>query len=404
MKKLLISLTMCLLCSVVSAQTIKDLYTAQVLSENSDNEQSLKKALTQVLIKLTGDYKLPNKFAIQSQLKQLNQFVLNSEQQHRKTDKQSVLTVHFDPAKVDNLLQKFNLIRWHDERPNWLVWIVLDDGTKPVIINSEDTPDEANLVLNQANERGLPLLLPLLDLEERAHLPMDDFIQANRTVITELSKRYAPDIILLAHVTQQADTWQAEWNLYTEKPVKPWMNTQSELPTLLTAGINKAVDIISSQLIQLAVKEPIPQLQIPVIQTPIAVEPPTPPQLPVVKPIVLPPIAVKSVETVATTAIPIDTTSVLPPVTQPIDIPLAKDEFELTVVNVPNLETYTMIYSYLRELDAVDNIFVQRIQPDQVSFRITAKGGISALEQTLNDSGLLTSQSIFSDEIVYRLR
>jgi len=387
----------CLLYPIANAQTVTGLYTISVENDENSPEKSLKQALTKVLVKLTGDYKLPNKFGIQSQLKELQSFVKTSEKHIRKTDNQPVLTVNFDPTKVDVLLQKFNLARWNDKRPNWLVWIILDTEDKPLIINSEEAPVEANILLNQAEERGLPLLLPLLDLEERANISLDDFIQANRTAVTAISQRYAPDVILLGHVTQQENSWKADWNLYTEKLVTPWNNKHSELPELLTVGINKAVDIISAQSIQLSLA-----------QTPPPIKPIPTTVTPQPTPIVVPPVAAKSVEVVTppTTAVsrPIDTTKILPTVSQPTNVPLSQDEFELKVVNVPNLDAYTTVFNYLRELKQIDSVFVLRMQPDQVSFRISAKGGITALEQILTDDNLLIPQSIFTDEIVYRLQ
>jgi len=403
MKILLINLIMlfCLLYPIANAQTVTDLYTTSVENDENSPEKSLKQALTKVLIKLTGDYKLPSKFGIQSQLKELQSFVKTSENHIRKTDSKSILTVNFDPAKVDALLQKFNLARWDDKRPNWLVWIILDTGDKPVVVNSEEMPVEANILLNQAEERGLPLLLPLLDLEERATMSLDDFIQANRTAVTAISQPYAPDVILLGHVTQQENTWKADWNLYTENPVTPWNNKYSELSELLTVGINKAVDIISAQSIQLASAK----AQIP---PPIQPIPTTTISQPVATALVVPSVTAKSIETVTppitSAPIPIDTTKILPAVSQPVNVRLSQDEFELKVVNVPNLEAYITVHNYLRELKQIDSVFVLRMQPDQVSFRVTVKGGIATLEQTLTDDGLLVPQSIFTDEIVYRLQ
>lgn len=398
MKTFLINLTIicCLFCATYAhAQTVSSLYTAQVIGDNTDNERSLKIALTQVLIKLTGDYKLPSTFGVQSQLKDVKQLVTHSEVQTRKTDSQSILMVDFDPVKVNQLLQKFRLTRWDDKRPDWLAWIILDTGDKPIIVNSEETLTEANLVLDQAQERGLPVFLPLLDLEERAKLPIEDFIKADRTVITTVSQRYEPEVIFVGHITQQADTWQATWNLYMEQPVKPWTNNHSELSTLLTIGINKAVNIISAQSLQLAaVKETIaPQPNV-VVTNPI----PTMSTTPVVT--TLPPsVTATAVQPITPSSVPISPTEVPQPKI------IGDKEFELTVVNVPNLTAYTTVYNYLRSLEEqIDTVFVQSVQSDQVSFRIIPKQGVTTLEQTLSNSGILVPQSIFTDEIVYRLQ
>lgn len=104
------------------------------------------------------------------------------------------LQLNFEPRAVDQLLRDAQLPLWPAVRPKVLVWLVYRDATG---LHQVPQVNELNTLAAQAKFRGLPALLPKLDLEDSLALTPEDLWAVDMEKIRAASLRYKADAILV---------------------------------------------------------------------------------------------------------------------------------------------------------------------------------------------------------------
>jgi len=135
------------------------------------------------------------------------------------------LFVTFDGQALEEVLKSAGQTVWGSDRPATLVWLAVDwgDGDREILAaddpfrNFEDerTADRYRLlrerVLALAEQRGLPVLLPLLDAEELGRVSFADVRGGFDEVILDSSSRYDVSSILIGLVDasgRQSGRWR----------------------------------------------------------------------------------------------------------------------------------------------------------------------------------------------------
>src|SRR5690606_25504380 len=121
--------------------------------------------------------------------------------------------VEFNAARVSQALAQRNRPVWGPERPLTLLWVAFDDGFgERVLLGANDAGVAAGSPLAEllqttraelaaaADERGLPIALPLLDLEDLQALTFTDVWGGFEEPIRAASARYGADSILIGRV------------------------------------------------------------------------------------------------------------------------------------------------------------------------------------------------------------
>lgn len=199
--------------SAVHAGQVSNLYQADVAAEGDWQQEALK----QVLVRVSGKADTATAAELATELKQASAYIKQFEAvRHADGNRMRVL---LDAAKVNQLLQQNNIAVWGALRPDILVWLVQqDDGNRTFVRRSEQP---LNASLQQSFSRaGLPLLLPLYDMDDLLTLSETDVWAGFWQQINQSSVRYRPDVIVVAAVDriEQADgpalrlNWQRQDN------------------------------------------------------------------------------------------------------------------------------------------------------------------------------------------------
>ena len=110
---------------------------------------------------------------------------------------QRYLEVQFSAPLIDQLLAAENIPVWGSNRPSVLVWMALQDATgQRSLLNSAAGAEIIEYMRRFGEERGLPIIFPLLDLQDRRDLPVDAIWAQDELAIKTASNRYDPDSIL----------------------------------------------------------------------------------------------------------------------------------------------------------------------------------------------------------------
>jgi len=190
---------------------VEKLYEASVLAKN-DLSKEKQAAFKQVLIRVTGD-PAPTKNSI------INQSMLNVTDyivQFRYIDSggKHRFWAQFDPKQVKKLLRQAKLPEWGQHRPQALFWIAREDKLGREIV-ADDSKGVVNSVLHsQAKLRGLPIVLPLLDLNDTSLVSASDVWGKFTKPIVKASARYDTDVIVVANMYPiSANQWLLNWDL-----------------------------------------------------------------------------------------------------------------------------------------------------------------------------------------------
>ena len=153
-----------------------------------------------------------------------------------------LLTVRFDRQGVESLLRSEQLPLWGDTRPATLLLIAVERGTERFIYTPDLLPEAAAAIASASDGRGIPLLEPLMDLEDRASLRFTEVWAGFPEVIERTTARYGPDVVLVARLFSEGPTaWYAQWTLHLGSQRESW-RSQGELADTLTAGIGELAD------------------------------------------------------------------------------------------------------------------------------------------------------------------
>lgn len=210
-------------------------------------------ALKQVLVKLTGDKTITVSSEITTLIQQAERYV----QQFRyrqisnveePTEQTTELWVQFDETALNKGLETQGLAIWGKERPSVLVWLAYEEGHSRNIVSFEDNPEYITILDDGAKVRGVPLLFPLLDLEDSARISVSDVWGDFKEPIVIASSRYQADVMLTGRLIQVSSTlWEARWSVYIGEQTETW-TSQGEIPEfVLEDGVNGLADRIAAK-------------------------------------------------------------------------------------------------------------------------------------------------------------
>ena len=200
--------------SLVShAETLNGLYQVRepVAGQTpQEREQATQKALQTLVLRLTGDAKAAQSPGLAEVRKDPQQII--SQYGYDAGPPQS-LQVDFDPVSTDRALRQAGLSLWGSNRPSILSWWLSDSAEGSTLVG--DAQASAADLRRAAQHRGLPLRLPLGDLDEQIVATAANLGATDPAPLREVSDRYNADALLAVHAKEETPgQWQAKWRLW----------------------------------------------------------------------------------------------------------------------------------------------------------------------------------------------
>ena len=212
--------------------------------------KALKQALTQVLIKLTGDRNINSSSNVEPLLEKSERFVQQFRYRQVTTEGESTLElqVNFDETALNEALRSYGITIWSNERPAILVWMAYEGTEGRQMVSFEAHPEYLEMLDKRASARGLSLLFPLLDLEDTARISVSDVWGGFKEPILGASQRYDADVILTGKLTQiMPALWEAQWTAYIDDQVQNWSSQGQIADMALEEGIDELADRLASR-------------------------------------------------------------------------------------------------------------------------------------------------------------
>jgi hypothetical protein len=345
-----------------AALEVGGLYQAEVPVASQTQKERFKvypSALAQVVVKVSGDRAVPD-------LPRLSRFMADARlivQQYHYEELPSnntalveegykrLLVVRFDRDAITKALIKAEVPLWSHTRPEVLLWLAIEDREARYLLASNASHELESHIEEVAHRRGLPLLLPLVDLEDQQQLKFADVWGDFRRAILSASRRYGVDEVLVGRLYRTPEgAWQSRWSLHHGgEPFTPseyWQADANMDVDALDAGLNGAADLIAHRYAQLF-----------------------------------------STNTAGSVY--------------------------LNVGHVTDLADYARAMKYLESLDTVTSVEVTRVQADEVQFKLAMRGDLGGLVRTISLGKILnrvegsavagTQGNVMGEALVYQL-
>lgn len=254
----------------VSAIEVQDLYQDSVIISNQSRQArttAQRDVFRKVLIKVSGSRKVLEHTEIKTAVNRVNRY-LNQYRFSRNVQNQAVIEASFDEGKVNRLLRVNGLPIWGKRRPSILLWMAAEhiDTQNRQAISKDLYPQQLQLIEQLSKDRGLPIILPLYDLQDNKAVSVSDIWGYFFDHIKQSSSRYKSDAIIISRLWPEpadktpliaatslpgvgvlaneapAVNWQLEWRLYEKGQLVAMESRHGTPGKLFKALINTTAD------------------------------------------------------------------------------------------------------------------------------------------------------------------
>lgn len=273
MHRLFIVLILLGLTSGSYAAEVDNLYQASAPVSSRDEQERAKLApelLRQVILKVVGNQSLLESAPLSPVLDKASKYTQQYEYQRSNIvgadltrPDQLSLKLSFEPAAVNQAVRELNLPIWGKIRPDILVWMAVEDQGQQTLLGLESSEQGILKPLSQAAEqRGLPILMPLMDLEDQSALTFNAVWQGDRSRVDTASARYGADVVLAARMQTDGESVHIHWQAIGDSINDEWQS-QGSLQQALNNGMGQLADKLALNYSQLASADgPEQQLQL----------------------------------------------------------------------------------------------------------------------------------------------
>lgn len=242
------------LLAVGNALAVDRLYSTRVEVADQGPEarqQAFREALSRTVIKLSGDRSAAQHPAVEQAARRAERLVQRfdyAEERAVEGGLQRILNVHFDRQALNRLLLDADIAFWGRERPDVLVWLAMETEGQRRMVGQSDRQDVTDFILT-AEERGLHVFLPLLDLEEQRRVPEAELWGGYTDGVAEMAFRYGVETFLVGRLTQQATgSYSARWELHDHHHSEVWRDGPAmALDSLLKEGAHQLSDRLGAR-------------------------------------------------------------------------------------------------------------------------------------------------------------
>ncbi|WP_105167953.1 DUF2066 domain-containing protein [Pseudoalteromonas sp. T1lg23B] len=202
-----------------NAVEVTDLYQSELYVTDKSRDtrvEASKKALYNVIKKLTGRHEGGDSELIKQAMRSISDYMLKYEYLDAE-DGTVKIRVKFEPTRVEELVRDAQLPLWGNRRPLIAIWLAIEDNFRREFVTQDSYPQLERLIYDTASEWGVPVIVPLLDLDDLAKVSVAE-VWGNFSEPVELaSQRYNAERAITARMFQQrnSSSWQLEWR-YTD--------------------------------------------------------------------------------------------------------------------------------------------------------------------------------------------
>jgi len=166
----------------------------------------------------------------------------------QETPVQKVFWVRFNKQQTNQLLKEYGLPVWDSLRPNTLIWLSIEENRQRSILTPAVSPQPFETIKKQAKIRGIPILVPFGDLEDKNRLTIADLWGNFSDAILAASQRYHTQAVLAVRVFREpSGLWIGNWSLYILGENSNWQVRNEDLAVLLSRGVDRLANNLATR-------------------------------------------------------------------------------------------------------------------------------------------------------------
>jgi hypothetical protein len=143
-----------------------------------------------------------------------------------------------------------------------VIWLSQEQQGQRTMLQPEMLPEMALAVEEQAQQRGLSVMLPLMDMEDYQRLPVSALWGGFTETIQHASSRYGVEVVLTGRLVATEKQWQVEWRLYQDELVEVWTGASSTLSEVVAQGVEQMSDRLAERYTRATADDSLSQLQV----------------------------------------------------------------------------------------------------------------------------------------------
>lgn len=178
----------------------------------AQRQKAISIGLREVVLKNSGTKASISHPSVQAKVK--NPSSLLSQFGYKEIDGELFLQVSFDHQRIIQLLRDAQLPVWGKQRPLTLIWLVEDDAEARQIVNDESVLDSRELFQSAAESNGVPLLFPIMDLDDNMNVTLNDIRGMFVEPVARASQRYQADYFVMASIDTRGKAVKYNFALY----------------------------------------------------------------------------------------------------------------------------------------------------------------------------------------------
>ncbi|MCE9790217.1 MULTISPECIES: DUF2066 domain-containing protein [Shewanella] len=220
--------------TLVQAVEVKQLDEATVAvgsRSSAEKSKGLKKALEDVILKNSGSRSALESPEIQAKL--ANADALVSQFGYLDTEEGLKLKANFEHRKIVDMLREAGLPVWGKQRPLTLFWLSTDINNERVILSDDSSAEERKAFADASMERGVPLMFPLMDLDDLMRINVNDVRGLFADTVATASTRYQADFFAMGALEANGSEFNYQLVLYPKTDIsqsfgQPLLNRQGQ--------------------------------------------------------------------------------------------------------------------------------------------------------------------------------
>jgi hypothetical protein len=239
-----------------SAVTVEDLFTVELPVADQTTSlrlESFGEAFKQVIVKVSGSddalrspaFKRPSESSARyvKQFRYINRKLAGDEEFE---EGRLFLRIDFDQNLIESLLRDNKFPVWGRERPSSLLVISYDVNENIKLVSDDATPDLIEALDQAALIHAVPVLFPLMDLQDIALVKIGDIISRQYDNINTMATRYSPDALLVGQIIGRSGKgWQGDWEVRFADQIFKWQFEASSRKAIIDQVVKHLAKILA---------------------------------------------------------------------------------------------------------------------------------------------------------------
>ncbi len=240
-----------LLANPAAARIVDDLYSARV-SVPDRSQASLDAAardgLAEVLVKITGSREVLSLPVLDRAVRDARDLLQQFSYQSSNDGSDSQIELSFNSETVRDLVIEAGAPLWTANRPQVLVWLVVDGPDGRQLVDAENYPEVVASMQRAFERRGLPLVMPLFDLNDVVALSPGDAWRQRLAKIMQASARYPAEQILIGRAAAlSGGRWLGDWLLYDGRSRADRPVNAGSAAKFLESGVDLVAGVVAGR-------------------------------------------------------------------------------------------------------------------------------------------------------------